>query len=113
SCSATATDMNFGNFDGSADLTATPTIGVTCTNGHAYHVALNAGSTAGSTIANRTLTNGTSTLAYNLYRDAGFTQIWGDTPAANHTVPGELPAAGNLNATTGNYSSTITVTVTY
>ena len=126
SCSATATDMNFGNFDGSADLTATSTIGVTCTNGHAYHVALNAGSTVGSTIANRTLTNGTSTLAYNLYRDAGFTQIWGDTAAddvdgtgaglttaVNHTVHGELPAAVNQNATTGSYSSTITVTVTY
>jgi len=126
SCSVTATDMSFGNFDGSADLTATSTIDVTCTNDHAYQIALNAGSAAGSSIANRLLSNGTDTLAYNLYSDAALSQIWGDTGAddvdgagaglatpVSHTVHGELPAAGNENASTGLYSSTITVTVTY
>jgi spore coat protein U-like protein len=126
SCSVIATDMSFGNFDGSADLTATSTIDVTCTDDHAYQVALDAGSAAGSTIASRLLTNGSDTLAYNLYTDGAHTNIWGDTAAddvdgvgtglatpVTHTVFGELPAAGNENASTGNYASTITVTVTY
>ena len=126
SCSVIATDMNFGNFDGSIDLAATSTINVTCTDDHPYAVALNAGSAAGSTIANRLLTNGSDTLAYNLYKEVAHSNIWGDTgaddvndvgtgllTAVTHTVYGELPIAGNENASTGLYSSTITVTVTY
>lgn len=126
SCSVAAADMDFGDFDGSTDLTATSDIDVTCTDDHPYQITLDAGSTVGSTIGNRLLTNGTHTLAYNLYTDGGFSTIWGNTTAddvegvgaglataVTHTVHGELPAAGNENASTGLYSSTITVTVTY
>jgi spore coat protein U-like protein len=125
-CTVDATDMAFADFDGSADLTATSTISVTCTNGHDYQVALDAGDAPGSTVANRTLSNGTDSLAYNLYSDAGHTTIWGDTladdidgvgagltTAVDHTVYGQLLAASNQNASTGLYNSTITVTVTY
>jgi spore coat protein U-like protein len=125
-CTVGATDMTFPDFDGSADLTATSTISVTCTNGHDYHVALDQGDAPGSTVANRTLSNGTDSLAYNLYSDSGHTNIWGDTGADDvdgtgaglttavpHTVYGQMLAAPNQNATTGLYSSTITVTVTY
>jgi spore coat protein U-like protein len=125
-CDIDATDMAFGDFDGTADVLATSVISVECTNGHAYQVELDAGSTAGSTIANRTMTNGTSTLNYTLYRDAARTLNWGDTAgddvdgigagvttAVNHTVYGELPALSNENVTTGAYSSTITVTVNF
>ena len=126
-CSVVATDLDFGDFDGSADLANTSTVSVTCTNGHAYSVALDAGDATGSTVATRTLENaGGDLLTYNLYTDAGHTAIWGDTGATDvdgvgtglttdvdHTVYGQLLAAPNLNATTGLYSSTITVTVTY
>jgi len=126
SCAVTAQDMDFGDFDGSAILTTTSTISVTCTDDHPYAVALDAGSAAGSTIANRLLTNGSDTLAYNLYKEVAHSNIWGDTIADDlndlgtglttpviHTVFGELPIVGNENASTGLYSSTITVTVTY
>jgi spore coat protein U-like protein len=125
-CTVGATDMAFPDFDGSADLTATSTISVTCTNGHDYQIALDGGDAPGSTVANRTLSNGTDSLAYNLYSDAGHTAIWGDTladdvegvgagltTAVDHTVYGQLLAAPNQDVTTGLYSSTITVTVTY
>jgi spore coat protein U-like protein len=125
-CSVTASDLAFGNFDGSADLANTSTISVTCTNGHPYAVALDGGDAPGSTIANRTLSNGTHSLAYNLYSDAAHTALWGDTiatdvngvgtgltTAVDHTVHGQLLAAPNQNVSTGLYTSTIAVTVTY
>lgn len=72
------------------------------------------------------------TLAYNLYRDAARTQIWGDgtggstvytTPtffisvlngySYSITVYGRVPAAGLSGARAGTYSDTITVTVIF
>jgi spore coat protein U-like protein len=65
-------------------------------------------------------------LTYNLYTDSGHTNIWGNTGTTDvddvgtglttdvdHIVYGLLPAAANQDATTGLYSSTIAVTVTY
>jgi spore coat protein U-like protein len=126
-CDVDATDMSFVGFDATVDLPATSTITVNCTNGHPYTLTMDAGNAAGSTIANRTLESGTGdSLTYNLYTDAGHTDIWGDTLATgvggvgagvttdvNHTVYGQLPAVGNEGATTGNYASTITVTVNF
>lgn len=125
-CDVTAEDMDFGDFDGTVDLLATSEISVTCTEDHPYQVTLNAGSAAGSTVANRLLSNGTDTLAYSLYRDPARTLPWGDTGAddvdgvgqglttpVDHTVYGRLPFAPNQDASTGLYSSTITVTVNF
>ena len=75
-CDVTAEDMDFGDFDGTVDLLATSEISVTCTEDHPYQVTLNAGSAAGSTVANRLLSNGTDTLAYSLYRDPARTLPW-------------------------------------
>jgi len=127
SCSVVATDLAFGDFDGSGNLADTSTISVTCTNGHGYSIALDAGDAASTSIANRTLENATGDLlTYNLYTDLNHTAIWGDTGTTDvdgtgtglttdvdHTVYGLLPVAGNETATTGLYSSTIAVTVTY
>ena len=125
-CEVEATDMDFGDLDLTADDTATSIISVTCTNDHDYQITLDEGDAPGSSVPNRTLSNGTDSLAYNLYTDVNHTAIWGDTTsddvegvgtglatAVDHTVYGLLPSAGNEAAPTGLYSSTITVTLTY
>jgi spore coat protein U-like protein len=126
-CLVTATNMLFPDFDGVGNEVGTSTIGVRCSANSPYNVRLNVG-TGGGTFASRTLLNGTNTLAYNLYRDAARTEIWGDTTAStfdvagtgtgltntiNHTVYGLLPEAGNQNAPAGAYTSTIQVSVVY
>jgi hypothetical protein len=76
--------------------------------------------------ATRTLLSGSDTLNFNLYRDAAYSQVWGDGTASTYTVAGT--GSGLLTANTltvygqvpisqdkpvGTYTSTITVTVTY
>ena len=126
-CDVDATDLPFGDFDATVDVANTSTITVNCTNQHPYTLMMDQGDATGSTIANRTLENaGGDLLTYNLYTDLGHTDIWGDTLATGvggtgtgvtsdnlHTVFGQLPASGNEDATTGLYSSTITVTIDF
>ena len=92
-------------------------------------MALNGGTTAGSTIAQRLLAQGANTLQYNLFTTAALTQVFGDgsgtsktvagtgagvATAATVTVFGQLPDnATNQASVAGNYTDTITVTVTY
>lgn len=127
-CNVSASTLNFGAYNpaSATALTGTSTVSVYCTNGSAYTTALNVGS-GGGTFATRTLLNGSSdTLNFNLYRDAGYSQIWGDGSASTYTVAGT--GAGLLTANTitvygqipvsqdkpvGTYTSTITVTVSY
>lgn len=69
---------------------------------------------------------GTNTLNYNFYTSTGYTQIWGD--GTGGTVYGVYNASSGLSTVStnafgrvptgqyvrpGNYSDTITVTVTY
>jgi len=128
-CQVTATDLAFGAFDGEIDLANTSTVSVRCTDGTPYSVALDVG-TGGGSFAGRALANGGDTVVYNLYRNAAHTEVWGDGTsstfivsdvgngmgipnAIDHTVYGELLAAGNENAPVGSYASSIQVTVTY
>ena len=128
-CLVTAQNLAFGGYDGTAAKTGTADISVRCSTGATYAVALSAG---GGTFAQRLLSgNGTNKLQYNLFTSAAATTIWGDgSPntgtmsgigagmaagsAQTHTVYGELPDnAFNQGAPSGNYSDSITVTVTY
>lgn len=126
-CDVSATTLNFGAYNpaSASALTGTSTISVYCTGGSPYTTALNVGS-GGGTFATRTLLSGSNTLSFNLYRDAAYSQIWGDGTASTYTVAGT--GSGLLTANTltvygqipisqdkpvGTYTSTITVTVTY
>ncbi|HVN42744.1 MAG TPA: spore coat U domain-containing protein [Steroidobacteraceae bacterium] len=124
-CLATATNINFGNFNGTADLTSNGTISVNCTNGTPFSVGLSTGS---GTFATRTMKSGSNVLNYNLYLDNQFTTIWDNASNLNsgtgagmgsgsvqtYTVFGKLPYAGsNQSAPPGSYSDTITATVSY
>jgi spore coat protein U-like protein len=138
-CSVAATGVAFGTYDPtlSAPDDSTGTITVTCiytgpggadqTN---YTVALSTG-TSGS-YAQRQMSAGSSRLRYNLFGDAGRSQVWGNasagttiatgtlkvgpgvgngTQSRTHTIYGRIPAL--QDADTGNYADSILVTLTF
>ena len=126
-CLVTATTLNFGTYSpaSATALTGTSTISINCTSGSPYTAALNVGSGGGS-FTGRTLLNGIDTLTFNLYRDAAYSQVWGDGTGSTYTVAGT--GSGLLTANTvtvygqipisqdkpvGSYSSLITVTISY
>ena len=104
-------------------LGATSTITATCTNGTTYTVGLNAGTFAGATTTTRRMSGPSSnSLNYFLYSNSTRTTNWGNTSgtwvsatgtgvAQVMTVYGRIPA--NQSALIGNYSDTVTVTITF
>jgi spore coat protein U-like protein len=121
--------LNFGNYNPTAAtaLTATTTVTLTCTPGSSYNIGMNAGSGSGGTTSLRemTLSGGSATLGYELFQDSGYSVNWGNTVGTNTlsgttsssalantiNIYGEIPA--NEVAGVGNYSDSVTMTVTY
>ena len=128
-CSVAALPLTFGNYTPSAGaLPVNTTVNVKCTKTTPFTVTLDGGSTAGGTITQRLMTDGTDTLQYNLYTTAGFATLFGDgttgvgvagvgvglATAVAVTVFGNLPDnAANQAVETGAYTDLINVTVTY
>ena len=106
-----------------ANVDATATMGVQCTNTTPYNVGLNAGTASGATVTTRQMTNGAAAVNYALYSDSGRTTNWGNTVSTDTvagtgngavqtlTVYGRVPA--QTTPAPQAYSDTITVTVTY
>ncbi len=125
-CAINAGDLDFGNFDGTADLTMTSTITVSCTLSTPYDVDLSTGS---GSFAMRTLLQGADAVNYNLYTDAGHINVWGDGSGTTGTVSGigagvatpqPLTVYGRLRVndnvagvSAGLYQDTIMATITY
>ena len=125
SCDDTATqNVAFADSVSAAGaVQATGSVSVQCTNGADYNVALNGGAT--EDVAARQMSNGTDTIAYQLYQDAARTTVWGDTGTArlegigtgfsgddiDHVVYAEATLTGDETA--GDYSDTITATVSF
>jgi spore coat protein U-like protein len=122
-CTITATALAFGNYK-AALISSTSTVSVTCTNTTTYNVGLNAGTSTGATVTTRKMTGpGGALLSYSLFQNSGHTTNWGNTVGTDTeagtgngalqalTVYGQLPA-GQIVAV-GNYTDTITATVTY
>jgi spore coat protein U-like protein len=120
-----ASNLDFGPRDGviATAIDAQSNITVLCTGGTPYNIGLNAGNAAGATVTTRRMQNGTATISYQLFREAGRTTNWGNT-APTDTVGGTgsglpqvVPVFGRVpaqNATaTGAFADTITVAVTY
>lgn len=121
-CFINANPLAFGTYV-SAQLDATTTIGVNCTNTTTYNVSLDAGGGAGATVAQRKMSNGSQTLNYTIFSDAARSNVWGSTISTNTvagtgtgsaqtlTVYGRIP--GGQLPTPGAYADTLTATITY
>lgn len=121
-CTISAGALAFGAYT-SAQLDASSTLTVSCTNTTPYNLGLDAGTGSGATVNSRKMTNGAQTLTYSLYSDSGRSTVWGATIGSNtvsgtgngsaqsFTVYGRI-TSGQL-PTPGSYSDTVTATVTY
>jgi len=122
-CTPSSSGISFGTFTGS-QITNIGSIVLTCTgSGNInYTVTL---STGAGTYTTRLLKNGTPSLQYNLYRDSGFLQVWGDGTGGSFTLTGSvnmntsstatIPLYGKLLTQAvpaqGGYGDTVTITV--
>jgi spore coat protein U-like protein len=101
------------------------TLSVTCSNSTPYNLGLDGGSVLGSTVSNRWLAGSQplnlAVVYYQLYQDAGYTTIWGNTQGTNtlggtgngstqtFNIYGQVPAQTTPQNDT--YQSTITASV--
>ncbi len=119
-----ATAINFGTMATiAANVDQTSTLTVRCSSTTPYNVGLSAGGGTGATVATRKMSSGANAVNYTLYRDAGRTQVWGQTigtdtvtgtgTGANQTLTiyGRVPT--QAVPPPGTYTDTVTVTITY
>lgn len=123
-CSVTAPPLDFGTVSSLAiSHAATSNLAVTCTLNGAYSIALDGGSVSGN-INGRQMRRlaGPEVIAYQLYRDPGHTEPWGNTAGTilNRTGAGaaeSIPIYGLVAAQgarpIGRYEDQITVTITF
>lgn len=126
-CAVSTTTVAFGSIDVTLNTTfdGTGAISVTCTNGTAWTAKADAGTGgAGTSLTHRKM-SGPDKLSYDLFTDSGRTTIWGDGvtsgtaaitgtgtgSAQNNTIYGRIRNGSTAKA--GDYSDTITVTLTY
>ena len=127
-CAVGSSTLAFGAFTpGGAALNVNGSLTITCTNGSGYTIALNAGSGSGATIPIRVLTNPSpaGTLQYTIYTTTARTTVWGNGTTGSTvagtgsgvaqaiTVPGTIFAGQGATATPGNYTDTVSITVTF
>ncbi|WP_116135440.1 spore coat U domain-containing protein [Trinickia diaoshuihuensis] len=124
-CNITATGVGFGAVSvTTAHLRSTGTITARCTNGDAWRIALSAG--AGGNVSARRMqrSGGGGEVAYQLYLDSSHATVWGDGAKGTSTGTGTgsgyatvLTVYGDVPAQTtpapGNYSDTITATISF
>ena len=105
-----------------AAIAAQQSFSVTCTPGATYTVGFSGG--ASGDIAARTMVNGANSVGYQLYQEAGHTNVWGtaaadlvsgtgDGTAQDLTVYGAVPTGANLNVPAGVYTDTVVLSVTF
>lgn len=115
-----ATDLNFGSVSSlAAPVDGTSTITLTCPPNTSWTLGLSYGVNASGTQRRMAGPSG-AYVTYGLYRDLGRTQVWdnssnmvtgsGGNPSSV-TVYGRVPP--QPGAGPGNYSDTVTVTLTY
>lgn len=119
-CIASTTAVDFGSVASGSGATATGAVGVNCTSGTNYTVALGAG--ANDDTVTRRITDGTNFLSYTL-SDNATAALWGDASTFGATVSGTGTGAAQSYVVdaaltgaavpAGAYSDTVLVTVTY
>ena len=129
-----AAPLNFTTtYDASAKVTGSTSFTFYCTKSTAWYVNLNTGANAANAVGTtRAMANGTTDyLSYELYTDAGDTNVWSPTATSGATVAsgtgtggtgagltansvnvyGAIPAGEYV--TPGSYTDTVLVTVNY
>jgi spore coat protein U-like protein len=124
--------LTFGAFNPLPGQSAntTGTVLVTCmgTVGDTANITITITSGNG-TFSARKMTSGASIVIYNLYRDSGFTQVWGDSTGGTYSVTDSITltatsctknyvvygriATGQNTDTAGNYSDNLLVNLSY
>lgn len=124
-CNISATNVNFGTASVlSGALAATGSITAQCTNGDAWKIALNGGGSGNVTARQMQRSGGGGAINYGLYTDAAHSVTWGDDTGGSATVTGVgtgtsqvVTVYGAVPAQTtpapGNYSDTITATISF
>jgi spore coat protein U-like protein len=126
-CTITPTGVNFGSFTAlSSTQNTSSSISVTCTNNAPYTIAMDAGTSTGNTIAARKMALGgvgAGVVTYQLYRDSGPTNIWGDGTTgvvysgtgsgSAQTVPYYAQMPSQTTPAAGTYSDKVTATITF
>jgi spore coat protein U-like protein len=141
SCAVSSSGLAFGAYQpltfagklNSVDKFSTATITVVCTGiagGGGYSISLGPGTYGpGDRISTRYLanTNGGDYMVFNVYREAGYSTIWGDGIIAGSVLGGTLPAgdsnqqhavygriaAGQNTLRAGSFSDSLMMTLTY
>ncbi len=130
-CSVSASGVSFGTYNplaGSATKFS-GSVTFTCTSGSGtgpYTISLSTG--GGGTFAGRRMTSGVYSLPYQLYLDAAYSQIWGDSTGGSSVYTGSdnapvggggfsIPIFGQIlprsAAAPGSYTDTIIATISY
>lgn len=127
SCSATATGVNFGNYDPQSGVPddAPGTLSLECNGGgRSAFATVSLGTGNSGNFASRSMGNGASFLQYNLYADSARAIVWGDGSGGTSTVDvpvnfglgsrtiyGRIPSGQMVSA--GAYSDLIVVTIDF
>jgi spore coat protein U-like protein len=104
-CTVSTSGVAFGSFNPlpGASAETTGTISVTCTGSSgdtaSYTITITQG--LGSFSA-RKMFYGSANLIYNLYRDSGCTQVWGDSSGGTYVVSDSMTLTSS--STTKNYA---------
>lgn len=122
-CSVSASDLNFGTYNpaDSSNNDSTFTLTVSCNESATYSISLS------KPVGSRVMVGaGDDSLIYNIYTDMNRQNVWGDGTGGTHTVDDSISPPdtykvytfyGRLIAgqdkSSGTYSDTLTVTVTY
>jgi spore coat protein U-like protein len=124
-CTFTRINLTFPLYDvaSATPTTTSPVFQVTCAGNTTSEISIGASAVSGS-VTNRQMKHATlnDRLNYNLYKDSGYSSVWGDTavgagygaPRSNGTLPHTIYARiqPGQDVNIGNYSDTVTLTVT-
>jgi spore coat protein U-like protein len=108
--------LAFGVYTVLAQSTANVVFTYTCTRNAAgdstglepWRIRLDTGSLSAAGYANRAMFNGTIAMSYNIFTEAAFTNIWGDTTGGSVQVTGVfsfagVPVGGSVSTTVTGY----------
>jgi spore coat protein U-like protein len=131
SCNIANSEIYFGAYDplNSQPRDTNATLQATCTGSAGENVSYTVGVTEVAGNTNFSLSNGTASLQYGLYLDAGRSQAWGNglngttliqdsftlvsgSANRNYTVYGRI-FGGQYTATPGTYVDQLVITVSY